>query len=165
MPSQPSPNVLNYYVGKGTVVFTPDGGGPLTLGNAPKFEFDPKNTRLPHYSSQVGIKFKDFEVVQVKEPEFTLMLDEWTLDNLSIALMGSLSGSTMQIMDQAQVSGQLVFTGTNLVGPKKRVTLPKMAIFPTGKLGFIDDGYGQIEIVGPVYGDPNTGSFGTIEDI
>lgn len=165
MASQPSPSILNYYIGKGVISWQPVGGGSYRdLGNCPRFEFDPKVTRLAHYSARLGTKFKDDERITVKEPEVTLLLDEWTQDNLALALIGSMVGSTVNIFDQADVRGSLKFVGSNDVGPKKIIILPTVVLTPNGRLNLIEDGYGQIELSGPVLGDPGTGSFGTIED-
>ncbi len=39
MPATPS--IKNYYIGKGKVFWTPDGGAERELGNVPEFEFTP----------------------------------------------------------------------------------------------------------------------------
>lgn len=86
---QPSPNVANYYVGKGVVSWEPQGGGAFQdLGNVSKFEFQPEVKTLDHYSSRFGTKIKDLAIVLEKSAKVSLTMDEFTLANLQIALMG-----------------------------------------------------------------------------
>lgn len=167
MSSQPSPNIVNYYIGTGVVTWTPQGSAQaVDLGNCPRFEFTPKVTTISHYSSRLGRKFKDDMRITVMEPTVAFTLDEWNQANLALLLIGSQSGQTVNLMDLADVRGQLVFTGANLVGPKKQITLPLVVLSPSGKLDMINAGaYGEIEIMGECLGNPTTGSFGTIVDL
>jgi hypothetical protein len=163
----PAASISNYYIGTGVVTWTPLGSNtPVDLGNCPKFEFDPKNQAIAHYSSRLGRKFKDDHRIVAMEPSITLTLDEWTQENLALALVGSQNGNQVNLMDLADIRGQLVFTGANSVGPKKKITLPLVVLIPAGKMELINAGqYGEIEITGEVLGDPTTGSFGNIIDI
>jgi len=70
--------------------------------------------------------------------------------------------TTLNIGLESQISGELVFTGTNDIGPKVVITLPLVQFGPSGALGFIQDEWGQIELEGDVLADPVTGSFGTL---
>jgi len=73
-----------------------------------------------------------------------------------------MAASTLNIGLQSQIEGELVFTGTNDIGPKLTITLPLVQFGPSGALGFIQDEWGQIELTGDVLADPTTGSFGTV---
>jgi len=73
-----------------------------------------------------------------------------------------MAASTLNIGLQSQIEGELVFTGTNDIGPKVVITLPLVQFGPSGALGFIQDEWGQIELEGDVLADPVTGSFGTL---
>jgi len=73
-----------------------------------------------------------------------------------------MAASTLNIGLQSQIEGELVFTGTNDIGPKLVITLPLVQFGPSGALGFIQDEWGQIELEGDVLADPVTGSFGTV---
>lgn len=163
----PLASITNYYVGSGIVTWTPLGSSTaVDLGNCPKFEFDPKVNMMKHKSSRLGRRFTDDVRIIDGDPEVAITLDEWTQENLAMLLIGSQVGNTVNIMDQVDLRGQLVFIGANLVGPKKQITLPLVVLTPTGKLEFINAGqYGEIEILGQVLGNPNTGSFGTIIDL
>lgn len=74
-----------------------------------------------------------------------------------------MAATTLNIGLQTQVIGELIFTGTNDIGPKLTITLPKVQFGPSGALGFIQDDWGQIELEGDVLADETTGSFGTLE--
>lgn len=84
-----SPNVGNYYIGKGIVSWQAQGaGGYVDLGNVSKFEFQPEIKTLPHFSSRFGTKTKDLEIVLEKSAKVTMTMDEWTIANLQLFLMG-----------------------------------------------------------------------------
>src|SRR6185436_10719651 len=69
---------------------------------------------------------------------------------------------TLDIGLQSQIIGELVFTGTNDIGPQVIITLPVVQFGPSGAIGFIQDDWGQLELTGDVLADTTTGSFGTI---
>ena len=84
-----SPNILEYYIGKGIVSWQTLGAAGFTdLGNVPSFEVTPNVKTLPHYSSRLGIKTKDLEVVHEKSCTVKLTMDEFTATNLQLVLLG-----------------------------------------------------------------------------
>lgn len=91
--SQPSPDTLNYMVGKGKVYFDElddDGNatGELDLGNDPSFVNTPVTETLDHYSSMEGIKLKDKSANISTDINIKFTLDEINIDNLNLALFG-----------------------------------------------------------------------------
>jgi hypothetical protein len=88
-----SPLTDMYYIGKGIVsvqilqgITTPD----VTyrdVGNVPVFEFTPNITVLSHYSSRLGIRSKDLEVIHEKQATLNMHMDEWSFKNLQLAFM------------------------------------------------------------------------------
>lgn len=66
----------------------------------------------------------------------------------------------MEILQVDQLLGEVGFTGTNSVGAKLQITLPKVLISPSKALSMIGDGWGEIELDGEVLVDITTGSFG-----
>jgi hypothetical protein len=88
-----SPLTSQYYVGKGIVSvqilegITPPDSAYRDVGNVPVFEFTPNITVLTHYSSRLGIRSKDLEVIHEKQATLTMHMDEWTFQNLQLALM------------------------------------------------------------------------------
>ncbi len=80
-----APNINNYYIGKGKVYWTPDGGAERELGNVPEFEFTPSLEKLDHYSSQAGVRSKDRSVVLEKSAQLRIVMEEWSVENLPAA--------------------------------------------------------------------------------
>jgi hypothetical protein len=85
-----SPDVDNYYIGKGLVSWKGVNDGTFRdIGNVSKFEFTPEVKRLDHWSSRTGTKTKDKSVVVEKSAKVLLVMDEWTAENLRLVLMGT----------------------------------------------------------------------------
>lgn len=164
MPASPSP--LNYFVGKGVLKWKGvDDGDYRDLGNAPVFDVTPQITRLPHNSARRGVRFQDANPVISKMVTVKFHLEEFTPENLALALMGTLtagSPNTIAIMDIDEVVGALRLVGTNELGDKVQVDIPNVNLAPSAAIPFIGDTYAALEITGEVLGDPSTGSFGTI---
>jgi hypothetical protein len=93
--TQISPSTSLYYVGKGIVSIqiltgiTPPDAAYRDLGNCPVFEFTPNITLLTHYSSRVGVRTKDLEVIHEKQATVNMRLDEWSYQNLQLAFLGA----------------------------------------------------------------------------
>lgn len=165
-----SPSILNYFVGKGVVKWK----GSLDsvyrhLGNTPLAEITPQITRLPHYSAMRGIRSLDFNPVVSKMAALKLHLEEWTAENMALAMMGSMdalvSGSPDRIhgMNLDEVTGSIRIIGTNEIGEKKQVDIAYVNIAPSAAWSFIGENYGILEITGEVTSDPVTGDFFTVE--
>lgn len=164
MPAAPS--IDNYYIGKGVVYWTPQGGVERDLGNIPEFEFTPELEKLAHYSSRQGVRTKDREVVVEKSATLRLVLEEWSLENLRMALMGgapvaNIDGNQeFQVLAADEIRGQIRFEGANSVGPQVTITLPLVAFTPSGSISPISDEWGSLEVSGDVL--ISGGVFGTI---
>lgn len=165
-----SPNVDNYFIGSGIVKIRQkvpvNEGSYRDVGNVSKFEFTSNVTRLKHYSSRVGVRFKDKDVVTQVDATLAMVLDEVTAANLQYMLLGSTpSGSplAMDILTQPDIEVAVRLIGTNDVGAKVQVDLPSVLLTPSGALGLINNGtWGEIPLNADVNGDPTTGSFGRI---
>jgi hypothetical protein len=88
-----SPLVSQYYIGKGIVSIqltstTPPDATYVDIGNVPVFEFTPTITTLPHFSSRLGVRSKDLEVITEKFATLDITMDEWTYRNLLLAFLG-----------------------------------------------------------------------------
>lgn len=159
---------LNYFIGKGTLSWTPTGGSARDLGNAPEVEITPEIEKLDHYSSMAGVRSKDRSVVISKTLRIRVVLDEITAENLQLLLMGgtitTASGvSTFEMFANSEITGALVFTGTNDIGNQVTVDMPSVSFTPSGSLNLISDEWGQIEITGEILLSGTPASFGTIE--
>jgi len=165
-----SPDVDNYFVGAGVLkwqMISPvlDVGFRLA-GNCSKFELSSQVTRLKHYSSQTGTRFKDRDVVTQVDATVALTLDEITASNLQLFLLGDKSGVNpimVNILNTPNIHGALRLIGTNDVGAKCQIDLPSVLITPSGALGLINAGtWGEIVLTAEVNGDIATGKFGRL---
>jgi len=166
MSGHASPDIRNYYVGKGIVSFKKDGEEEFRdLGNVPTFEFTPSISTLDHFSHRVGVKTKDRTVVLEKSGKIKLVMEEWTAQNLALALIGDITTDTaghevIEIFSANAVSGELKFTGTNEIGPKFEYHFLRVDFIPGQSVSPLSDEWGQIEIEGDVVAVE--GSFGTV---
>ena len=84
-----SPNIGNYYVGKGIISIKLLGESSFTdCGNVPVFEFMAKVTNLDHYSSRTGVRVKDFTAVIEISGQLTMQMEELTARNMGFAMLG-----------------------------------------------------------------------------
>lgn len=167
-PTLASPNVDNYYVGKGIVkIKLPTDMAAVDVGNVPEFEFTANIERLDHFSSRAGIRSKDKSIVLEKGGTLRIVLEEWTARNMQLALLGARNETnpaavTIDILSENAIVCQVEFEGTNDVGPKWDFVFPRVEFVPSSELNLIqEDDWGQIEIEGEVLYDEDTQSFGT----
>jgi hypothetical protein len=86
--SNSSPNVDNYYIGKGALWWKGiDDDVYRDVGNAPEFEYNPAVEMYDHFSARRGVKFKDKSVVRQKTATVRMILEEFTADNLALYFM------------------------------------------------------------------------------
>jgi len=168
--SATSPNVDNYFIGKGVVKFKPDGETEYVhLGNAPEVEWSPALDILDHFSSMQGIRAKDRKVVREKSATVRVVMEELTPQNLALALMGGLTSPTapatepytIDIYSLTEIKGALRFVGQNDIGPRVQYDWPLVSITPTGSINLISDEWASMEITADVLIDVTTGKFGT----
>lgn len=165
-----SPNVLNYAVFKGEVYFTPTGGARRHMGNATVFSMEPTVTKLDHFSSMTGIRSKDKTVVTEKSFTLSITLEEMTLSNFKIALLGGDIGADsvnttegglqgFEIGAETSTNGVIEFFGTNEVGPQYDMRLYSVELSPDGAVEFIgDNDWANVALTGDVLAV--NGSFG-----
>ncbi|MGZ3288472.1 MAG: hypothetical protein ACXU87_10575 [Xanthobacteraceae bacterium] len=119
------------------------------VGNVTELETTPNLTTLEHFSSREGVKTKDKEVVTEKKPTVRMVMDEWTADNLAMALLGDIStdidgNKVIDIYSRNSFEGELKYEGTNEVGPQMDIHLLKVAFKPGKSLNPISDEWGNI---------------------
>ena len=164
MPAAPS--IDNYYIGKGRVFWTPEGGVERDLGNVPEFEFTPELEKLAHYSARSGVRTKDREVVIEKSATLRLVLEEWSVENLALALMGGVPAANLdgnmefELLAASEVRGAVRFEGANAIGPQITIQLPLVAFAPSSSISPITDEWGSLELSGDVL--VVEGSFGSL---
>lgn len=162
-----SPSILNYYIGKGDVYIKLDGEAEFRhVGNVPTFEWTPEIETLPHNSSRFGTRVQDREIILEKRGTVRLVFEEYTPENLSIAMLGELGTNSdgdpeIDIFSSNSITAQVRFVGNNDVGPKLTINLFNVTFNPTGTVPFINEELGQIEIEGRALVD-SEGKFGTL---
>jgi hypothetical protein len=165
-----SPNIGNYYVGKGLVSVKLLGESVYTdVGNCPQFEFMAKVTQLDHYSSMTGVKVKDFTAVIEISGTLTMVLEEFTARNMGFALLGLPSGGpsptpdVIDIFANPVIYGAVKFVGANDIGPNWTVEFPLVKLSPNKALSLIGNTWGTIDLEGDVLFDQTSGTFGTAQ--
>jgi hypothetical protein len=165
-----SPNVENYFVGKGKIYFQPEGAaGVITdydVGNCTEFELAPTIEKLDHFSSREGVKQKDKSIVLSKGATARIVMEEFTPDNLALMLLGTpnvadLSNVTIDMFADNAKRGHMRYVGTNEVGPRWTFDLPVVEFSPSGSISPISDEWGNLEVTGEVLVSGDPASFGT----
>jgi hypothetical protein len=161
-------STANYTVSKGIVSWKPEGAADYRdLGNAPALSITPEIEFLEHFTSRAGIKSKDLEVPVQIAGQVSLTLDEFTIDNIALAILGQAEDQTIgdpgfipflgqdetqrrrvQLMTESTIIGALRYVGTNTVGKRVRVELPRVAFKGGSALQLISDEWNQFELTG-----------------
>jgi hypothetical protein len=100
-----APSTENYLLGRGRILFDrfDANGNPqgfIDLGNAPDFSISISKDMLEHFSSRSGLRVKDLSVVRELSASFVFTLEEFSLQNLLLALMG-------ESADESQTAGSV----------------------------------------------------------
>lgn len=140
------------------------------IGNVQKFAVTPTPTVQKHKGTQGPVKAVDFVNTTLIEMAFDLTCDEWTKDNVLMALLGQLETDTVGEyikIGVAPVRRQLKFTGNNAIGPKFELIFPSVFINAKDALNFIDtsDETAPMPLSGDILFDAASGSFGTIRTL
>jgi len=139
-----SPSPENYMIGKGVLSIAKwnDGvvGAYADVGNCPKFEYEPTEQSIEHFSSRKAVKRLDAETVILSGYNVNFALDEVSVENLRMFLKGTMSGS--RIIYANQNTNQyyaLKFVADNPVGPNCNYEFWKVKITPNGAFSLIGD--------------------------
>jgi hypothetical protein len=171
-----SPNIGNYYVGRGICYVqlvaptVPADGALIDCGNVTEFTFQVKPTRLEHYSSRVGVRKKDLVVVTEVAATLTMIMEEFTARNFGMAVLGNIDNSqppstVIQILSQPLIYGHIKFQNTNAVGPQYTYDFPLCLFTPSKAISLLPTGsgtWGSLDFECDVLFNQATGSFGTI---
>ena len=151
-----SPSVDNYQVGKGIVSFMQDGDTEYRdLGNVSALSITADIETLDHFSSRSGVKSKDRSIILSKGATLNMTMDEVTARNVALMTAGTIDeeavgGAEVELFAQNAINGALRFTGTNEVGPKVTMDLPRVSFKPDGDLDFISDEWNEMEATAEV---------------
>lgn len=152
-----SPDVGNLSVGKGFILFKPQGATDFYhVGNVPTFTFTPKITSLDHFSSMEGTRLKDLSVTIEKSGEVKMDMEEITATNLAMLVLGDVSvnvdGETeVTIFSRNSLTGELKYYATNEIGPRWYVDLLSVTFNPSGDFSPItDNAFAKLPVTGTV---------------
>lgn len=166
-PNINSPAIGNYHVGRGILYMKLDGESEFVdMGNCTKFTFQANATRLDHYSSRVGVRKKDLTVVTQLDAKLALTLEEFTVRNIAMLVLGDPleSGSdSVDLMAHPLFYAALRFIATNAVGPQWNAEFPSVLLSPTGAFNLIAEGSGSwstLEMEGDVQFDEGSNQYG-----
>jgi hypothetical protein len=139
------------------------------IGNVQDFGITPNPTVIKHKNTQGPLKRTDLVVPTLVEMTFATKLDEWTLDNLLMALLGQIAtdtvGSYLKI-GVTVVRRQMKFVGANAIGPRWEVILPNVFINAKDTLQFLgSDDTAPIPLSGDLLIDPTLNAFGTVRSL
>lgn len=165
-----SADIRNYTIGKGIASFKKSGEVAFRdLGNCPAFEFTPTAETLDHFSSRTGVRKKDRSVAVSMEGELKITMEEFTVDNLALALMGNIDEDSsgrpvIDILQNSSITGEIKFVGTNDVGQKFEWLFNNVSFIPSSTVSPLSDEWGQFEVTGQTLVDGD-GKFGTVTHI
>lgn len=160
-----SPNTENYFVGKGVLLFKPDGQSYFHfLGNVTEMEMEPTLEVLDHFSSMAGVRSKDKTVVLEKGGSVRIVMEELTARNLALFLLGDVDLTdpdlpTIEIFGSNLKGGALTYVGTNEIGPRWNFEFARVEFVPSGSFNPISDEWGNLEVTGQLA--QADGTFGT----
>ena len=161
-----SPDVLNYYIGKGVVSIKLDGESVFrNIGNVPDFELTPEIEKLEHFSSTSGVRTKDRSVATTVGGTLRIVMDEFTVENLQLAMVGTITLDTddspeLDILSLSELKGAVQFVGANAVGQQVDITLLSVDFSAGSPINLISNEWGQIELTGELLSV--AGLFGTM---
>ncbi|MBX9757209.1 MAG: hypothetical protein K2Y29_00420 [Beijerinckiaceae bacterium] len=149
-------------VGKGIMEVSNDSGANWRdVGNATVFNMSLGVERLDHFSARSGVRAKDRSVVIEKSATLSITLEEFTEENLRLALMADQdSTGENRIGINTEIRLMVRFTDTNDVGAKYVWTFPQVDFVPEGELQLISEEWGSFQLSGEVAVQTD-GEFGT----
>lgn len=157
-------SVDNYTIGKGIVSIKVGAGSYVDVGNCSVFEFTPVIEKLEHFSSRTGTKLKDKTVILSKSGTLKLTLDEWSDENIALAVLGTVdSTGAISIFTESAISCAVKIVQDNDVGISKQWEFFAVDFIPSGAIGLISEDWMTIELEGECAAVD--GSFGSITDI
>jgi len=139
------------------------------IGNVQDWSITPNPTVIKHKNTQGPLKRIDLVVPILVEMTFATKLDEWTEDNLLMALLGETDtdtvGSFLKI-GVTVVRRQMKFVGANAIGPRYEVILPNVFINAKDTLSFLgSDDFASIPLSGDLLIDATLNAFGTVRSL
>lgn len=149
-----SPDTRNYLIGKGFLLFKPEGDSYYYhMGNCPEFTITPSVETLEHFSSMEGTRFNDDTIVLEKGGDIRIVMEEITAKNIALLMLGTVSEDeygdvSIDLFSRTSFTGALLFYATNEKGPRWKIDLPKVVFNPSGPFNPISNEIAQLEATG-----------------
>lgn len=161
-----SPDKRNLIIPKGFgMILRDDDTRFRHIGNAPNVVFTPTATTLEHFTSMEGIKLKDETITLTQGGTVKLTLEEATMHNLALMVMGTVDDSDLtdvviDIFSRESVVAEFKFFATNSKGPRWYWDFKQITFTPSGDINMVADAYGNMVLTGSV--ESVDGDFGTV---
>lgn len=148
-----NPSTTLYTLGRGIVSLaawsgTSPPGSLNDVGNSPRFEVEVTEETLDHYSSRSGTRTKDKKVVLETGYTLNFDLDEFSVQNLTMYLKGSVSGNVISANTQLDKEYSVQFVSDNPAGPNETWEFHRCKLTPGGSLNLISDEWSLMSITG-----------------
>ncbi len=139
------------------------------MGNVSNFGVTPTPTLIKHKNTRGPLKRVDLVAVTLFELGFTAKLDEFTIDNVLMALLGTDTGNTAGAIITAGVhvaERQLRFTGENQFGPQWEIVMPDVLFSCKDTIEFLgSDDFATLPLSGDILFSDSIGGFATLQVI
>lgn len=171
MPASLESNSLdNLRIGKGILSFKRTGENEFRdLGEVPEAELALTIDKLDYFSSRSGVRSKVKSVTLEQSGTLRFIMNSISPANMALFFLGgditenNISQPTFDIMDEEEITGEIMFHGTNQVGPRYDVHLHSVQISPTGSINLIDaDTWSGVEVTAEILRSSSTQKFGTV---
>lgn len=162
-------NPQNLAVLKGIVSWKADGASTYRdLGEVSALTITPELENLEYFSARTGVRSKVRDVVVQKSAQIAMTISEMTVDNIALGILGTVapqaSGDPGYIADadpedqrqkivglaQDEVLGSIRYVGTNSVGRRFQVDVPKVSFKGGAALNLLSEEWATFEMTGEV---------------
>jgi len=148
-----NPSTTLYTLGRGIVSIaawsgTSPPGSLNDVGNSPRFEVEVTEETLDHYSSRSGTRVKDKKVVLETGYTLNFDLDEFSTQNLTMYLKGSISGNVISANVELDKEYAVKFVSDNPAGPNETWEFHRCKLTPGGSLNLISDEWALMSFTG-----------------
>lgn len=136
------------------------------IGNVQGWDITPQPTIIKHKNTQGGLKRVDLTAMTLLEMAFSVKLDEWTEDNVMMALLGVIDTAGLIKIGVTSIQRQIKFEGANIYGPQWEIILPNVFIAAKQTLSFLgSDDFAELPLDGDILYDQTLGAFGTAQSL
>ena len=152
-----SPSTDNYMIGKGVLWIAPYATATpswVDVGNCPKFEFEPTEEELEHFSSRSGTKELDESIILQVGYNLNFTLDEISVANMQKFLKATLTGVNVLKGNKELANRYCVkFVADNPKGPNATYEFWKVKLTPQGAMSLIGDEFATLNFTGKGFKD------------